>query len=213
MAATKSRSRFEIFRFSRSDTFVLVLSVALLSVSLYFRSTDSTLPANRLRDFETLMHRSGSIDAADYFNNLSKLWYPVISTMDPQDFGDINGDLTYKAVANKKFTLILTGHIGGAIDTTDLGVIGRNKAIISISALVWACSDTIVNVDNIVVNLVETDSWGRSAVYKARLSPNTCCAHPWKTYSEPELIKLIKEDMVVIDDTASGRHMLYRGSR
>jgi hypothetical protein len=90
-------------------------------------------------------------------------------------------------------------------DGSDLGIAGRDSSIDTISRIVWMCGSQIENVEEIDVDL-ETADEHYSATYKVKMSPDASFERKWKGFSDPGLVSLVTTDMVVVADTASGKH-------
>lgn len=92
-------------------------------------------------------------------------------------------------------------------DGSDLGIAGRDSSIDTISKIVWMCGSQIVNVEEIDIDL-ETADEHYSATYKVKMSPDASFERKWKGFSDPGLVNLVTTDMVVVANTASGKHWI-----
>ena len=190
--------------------YIAILSCCLAGV-FYLKSIDLSIPRNSARAIQSLIGKSDSMDSARYFGELTKLWYPVASTMDfnarPYGFS-LKSVLKAEPVEDGEFVLAMEGNIGSSSNSTDLGVVGREKAVANLSAIVWACGYKIARVKKITVDLAETDA-RNSVGYKAEMRPATGFRRKWNTYSDSELQTLVEKNMVVTSDSATGYHWLY----
>ncbi len=193
------------------DAVYTAVLICCLSGVYYLKSTDLSIPRNSARAIQSLIEKSDSMDATRYFSELTGLWYPVASTMpfNARPYGfSLKSALKAEPVEDGKFVLAMEGNIGDSSNSIDLGIVGREKAVANLSAIVWACGYKIANAKRITIDLVETD--GRNDVeYKAEMTPTAAFPRKWNKYSDSELKTLVEKNMVVTADEATGYHWLY----
>ncbi len=69
------------------------------------------------------------------------------------------------------------------------------------------CGSQIKNVEEIDVNLEASDGIN-TAIYEARLKPDSSFERSWNGFQDPELHSLVSSETEIVADTASGQHWI-----
>ena len=197
-------------------------------------SCQNALRTHQERDarmaIDSLIQSGESASPTNYFQQISKFWdracdiircppNPTLTVTTnwetrPGGSAAVNLDsvppspgvpvpLSFHQTVPKTFALTVNSKF--AVSYEDLGGAGRKECVSYLSVLVWMCGHRIKDVAELRVNLHDADLRGVAADYRAVLIPDASFAGNWKAPEDSALTDLVKQTMVVVVDTASGK--------